>query len=277
MTVADRIDAQRDVLPGAERRVATAVLADPEGVAFGTVAVLAARANTSGATVVRFARRVGYDGFVELQSAVQEERLRRAADLIRQPPPSDVVGRTLAVETDNLRRTLDGVDPKSFRRAIELLAARRRKVYVLTGDASHGVASLFAEELGMLRPGVELVAGSGVSVGRCLAHVGPHDVAVLIDIRRYEREIVAQADEIRRRGASIVAVTDSSISPLTDGAVATFVVTANGAGPFDSHVGILALLNAVVSAVAARLRRSATNRLDRIETAWEDAASLLDV
>ena len=55
-----------------------------------------------------------------------------------------------------------------------------------------------------------------------------------------------------------------------------FVVAAEGAGPFDSHVGTLALLNALATGVAVRLRRSATDRLDRVEAAWQKADALAE-
>ena len=69
-------------------------------------------------------------------------------------------------------------------------------------------------------------------------------------------------------------MTDSSLSPLADSADATFVVRADAAGPFDSHTGTIAVLNLLLAAVATRLRRSATDRLDRIESAWQE--SLVD-
>jgi DNA-binding MurR/RpiR family transcriptional regulator len=53
-------------------------------------------------------------------------------------------------------------------------------------------------------------------------------------------------------------------------------VSAEGAGPFDSHVGTLALVNALATGVAAHLRDSATDRLDRLEREWRDAGALLD-
>src|SRR3982750_3891451 len=71
MTVAAVIDAARSALTPAERRVADVVLTSPEAIAFGTVADLAQRAATSGATVVRLAAKLGYDGFTSLPAAVQ--------------------------------------------------------------------------------------------------------------------------------------------------------------------------------------------------------------
>ena len=69
-------------------------------------------------------------------------------------------------------------------------------------------------------------------------------------------------------GVWTVSIADSVLSPVAACAQRTLVVTAAGAGPFDSHVGTLALMNVLVAAAAIRLRGVATERLDRSEAAW---------
>lgn len=279
MDVADRITRERDRLTTAERRVAEAVLADPQEVAFGTVATLAKRAGTSTATVVRFADRLGLDGFVGLQAGVQRELgrlLRPAAERIRQRPPVDLLARVLAVEMKNVRRTFELVDRDRFAAAVTRLADRRHQVAVLAAEASLGVAAQLAGDLGLVRPGVVLLSGSEVRVGRQLAELQADDTLLVVDLRRYERWVLGAARRADDAGVGIVAITDSMLSPLADLAEPCFVVAADSPGPFDSHVGILALGNALVAAVAARVRVSATRRLDRVEAAWRQAGSLVD-
>lgn len=280
MQVGERIDAHRGWLTPTERRIAEVVLADPEAVAFGTVAGVAEQAGTSGASVVRLAAKLGFDGFVELQSAVQAElarRLRPASERIRQPPTPDVVGRTVAVELDNVQSTLDGIQPGAFATAVRFLSARGNHVHVLSGEASGGIARMFADQLGMLRPGVELLGGSEVRVARSLADLERGSVLVVIDIRRYDRWVLATAERAQAKGAIVLAITDSALSPLAALSKASFTVSAVGAGPFDSHVGTLALVNALVTGVSGRLRTSATDRLDRVESAWQEAGALVDL
>ena len=279
MTVAETINHRLADLTPAERKVAAVVADDPEAVAFGTVADVAARAGTSGPSVVRLAAKLGYDGFVDLQAAVQDEiarRLRPASERIRQPPAGDAVARTLAVELENVAATLSNVDRTAFDRAVRLLIGRGGRVLILSGEASHGAAVLLAAELSMLRPGVELLAGSEVRVAGALAEVGRSDTLVVIDLSRYDRWVVQTAERAAGRGARLVVLTDSALSPLAVPGAVSFTVSAAGAGPFDSHTGVLALGNALVAAVAARLRRSATERLDRIEAAWRETGALLD-
>jgi DNA-binding MurR/RpiR family transcriptional regulator len=286
MSVSAQIDAHLPALTPAERRVAAVVADDPEAVAFGTVADVARRSGASGATVVRLATKLGFEGFVELQASVREElarRLRPASERIRRPSPGDVLGTALATEMANVAATLDAVDRSAFDRAVGLMGGapggRRRassRVFVLSGDASSGVASLFATELSMLRPGVALVAGSEVRVARLLAEAGPGDVAVVFDLARYDRAVIDAAGRAVERGAVLLALTDSSLSPLASLATLNFTASVTGCGPFDSHTGLLVLANALLAGVAARLRRSATDRLDQVESAWRRANALTD-
>jgi DNA-binding MurR/RpiR family transcriptional regulator len=260
--------------------VAAVVADDPEAVAFGTVADVARRSGASGATVVRLATKLGFDGFVALQAAVRDEmarRLRPASERIRRPAAGDVLGTALAVEMNNVAATLEAVDRAAFDEAVRLLSGRGSgRVFVLSGDASFGVAALFAGELSLLRPGVVPVAGSEVRVARLLADVGPSDVVVALDLARYDRAVIDAAARATSAGAALVALTDSVLSPLAAQAAVSFTASVGGAGPFDSHVGLLALANALLAGVAARLRRSATDRLDRVEAAWRAAAVLTD-
>jgi len=277
-SLAGLIDARRLALTPAERRVAEVVLAHPQLVAFGTVAQVAALAHTSGATVVRLAAKLGLDGFTRLQSQVQTElasRLRPATEKIREHPPGDQLARAVTTELDNLHATLDGLDRADYGEAVQRLASAKARIFVLPGDASRGVGIQFGDELTMLRDGVTLLGGTEVGLARELSRIREGDVVVVIDLRRYERWVISATGRAKASGAWVLALSDSALSPLADLADRTFVVHAAGAGPFDSHVGTLALANALVAGVAGALRASATTRLDRIEAAWVAADALV--
>jgi DNA-binding MurR/RpiR family transcriptional regulator len=275
--VSDRIVGESSHLTPSERRIAEVILHEPELVAFGTVADLAAKASAGAATVVRLANKIGFDGFTGLQQAVQEElsrRLRPAAERIRHAPPSDAIGHTMGIELDNVAETLNGIDRAMFERAVDLLVDPSRTIVVLSGDASAGVAMQCASELAALRPDVRLVSGNQVSVLRQLALMESGDVVVAIDLRRYDSWVIDAVHLAASLDCDVIAVSDSLLSPIAVPAAAAFAVVAGGVGPFDSHVGTLALCNAMVTACAGRLRETATYRLDRFEAMWRDARAL---
>lgn len=282
MALSDRaLEAAEAGLTPAERQVVEAIVEEPSRVAFGTVAELAARSGTSGPTVVRVARKLGFGGYRELQAAAQAE-LGSAADLapaaarIRATASrrDDPLGRALAVEVANVETTLRSADRTVYARAIRLLAERRSRLLVVGGDAERGLTQAFVDQLGQLRDGVELVDGTPPRVAAQVALAGRTDVVVAVDVRRYDAWLLDAVAGLRDAGASVIAVTDGPLSPLVAGAAAWFAVRAEGAGPFDSHVGTLALLHALVAGVADKLRGPAVERLDRIESAWSSTGAL---
>jgi DNA-binding MurR/RpiR family transcriptional regulator len=113
-------------------------------------------------------------------------------------------------------------------------------------------------------------------VTAALAPLGAHDAVVAIDLARYDVAVLDSVAFVAERGAAVIALTDSALSPLAGWATAVFAVSAEGAGPFDSHVGALVVANALASGVARRLKAGATRRLDAVERAWRDAGVLAD-
>jgi DNA-binding MurR/RpiR family transcriptional regulator len=283
MDVEQRLLERAGTLTVTERRIAEMVLARPQLVAFGTVADLAAAAQAGTATVVRFAVKLGFQGFAELQASVQDDlagRLRPAAERIRDPSgPFDddtAIRRHGETEAGNVRATLDAVDTVVLVQVVERLADENVPVLVLSGAASRGVAQQFVDDLVQLRARCSLLDGNQVDVVRSLALAGPDFTLVVLDLRRYERWLLDAVEVARDAGAWIVALTDSVLSPLASSAGRSFVLSAASSGPFDSHVGTLALLNLLVLDVAAARRDAATDRLDRLEAAWRAADALTD-
>ena len=196
------------------------------------------------------------------------------------PPAThdDPLGRAARRRGRQRRGDAAGCRPRRLRRgraaarrpaAPRARAGRRRRA----GHRRH-----LADQLGQLRDGVEVLDGTAATVAARVALAGR-------DRRggRHRRAPLRHVGARRRwppprRRRRVVAVTDGPLSPARRPApVAAFDVVAEGAGPFDSHVGTLALLHALVAGVADRLRASATGRLDRIEAAWRAAAALREL
>ena len=172
--------------------------------------------------------------------------------------------------------TLGALSAEAMADVVDHLADVSARVLVLSGDASLGVARQLVGDLCSLRDGVTVVDGNDVAVRRAVALARQGDVLLVLDLRRYDRWVIDAAKAARQNGVWIVAVTDSLLSPLASLAERTLTVAAAGGGPFDSHVGTLALANVLVAGVADRLRVHAADRLDRTEAAWRAGSSLVE-
>ncbi|MGB5334159.1 MAG: hypothetical protein WBN07_00950, partial [Woeseiaceae bacterium] len=80
------VAAVSNALTPTERRIAEAVLAEPTLLAFGTVSDLAGRVGTSRPSIERFATKLGFDGYTQLQQHVRSDlshRISRPSERIR--------------------------------------------------------------------------------------------------------------------------------------------------------------------------------------------------
>ena len=274
MSLAERI--RETALSPRERRVADLVLSDPSAVAFGTVASVATAAGVGNSTVMRFSATIGFDGFSDLQHAVRTElggRLRQATHRVRQPQPGEPIERSLETEIANISDTFARLDRAALSKATVRIAGCPR-IGVIAGDTARGVAQDFVTQLGMVRRDVELVDTGSIAMTRSLTWFGRDDLLIAIDTARYEHAVTLACEHAAVRGVPLLAISDSHLSPIAAVAKWSFQILDQGAGPFDSFVGALALTNLMVNLVTTELGRAAVRHIDRLDAEW-DAAHVL--
>jgi len=98
---------------------------------------------------------------------------------------------------------------------------------------------------------------------------------VVFDFRRYRRQVVTATRVLANAGVSIVAITDSPLSPLVELADSWCQIEVPAIGPFDSSAPIVVLCELLVARVAQELKDDAKNRIDRIEALWDDTEAFL--
>ena len=261
------IAAVSDRLTRTERRIAKAVLDEPTLLAFGTVSDLAARVGTSRPSIVRFATKVGFDGYSGLQAHVRRslsDQLARPSHRIRSMDAG--TGREHAVIAASLESVYEADDQGRFREFSKLIVAAKR-VWVATGETSRAGGYALHSGLTMIRPGVHLVRAHNVA--RDLADAGSQDVAVLFDFFRYRRTTITAAETLASLGTEIIAITDGPLSPLASLTENWCALTVPAVGPFDSSVPAVAAAELLVAQVSRDLKKNARDRIDRTEALWD--------
>jgi DNA-binding MurR/RpiR family transcriptional regulator len=269
----DLVAAVSSELTPTERRIAEAVLAEPTLLAFGTVSDLAGRVGTSRPSIVRFATKLGFEGYTQLQQHVRSDlshQLSRPSDRIRSDgekavPASEAIN-------DAIASVFDALEGDRLARLVEPVV-RGEKVWILSGETSQAGACALQSGLSMVRPGVRLLEEH--SFGNDLSDAGPCDTAVVIDFIRYRRQVAATARVLAAAGVTVVAISDSPLSPLVELANTWCQIVVPAIGPFDSSVPVVALCELLVAQVAKDLHEDATNRIDRIEALWEETEAFL--
>jgi len=269
----DLVAAVSSELTPTERRIAEAVLGEPTLLAFGTVSDLADRVGTSRPSIVRFATKLGFDGYTQLQQHVRSDlshRLSRPSERIRSDGEQAVPARVAI--NDAISSVFDALEGDRLAELVEPVV-RAEKVWILSGETSQAGAHALHSGLSMVRPGVRSLEEH--SFGTDLSDAGTRDTAVVIDFIRYRRQVTTAARVFAEAGVTVVAITDSPLSPLVELADTWCQIKVPAIGPFDSSVPVVALCELLVAQVAKDLHDDATNRIDRIEAVWEETEAFL--
>ncbi|MCA9300372.1 MAG: MurR/RpiR family transcriptional regulator [Phycisphaerales bacterium] len=272
MSIQDLIASKSGSLTPTERRIARVVLDDPTQIAFGSVAGLAEKASTSRPSIVRFATKLGFEGYADLQSWMQERLTRQLSSpsqRIRDHGPH--APRRVAVERA-VSRTFNDLDDQRLA-AMAAPIVRARNVWVLSGETSMAGAHVLTSGLTMVRPGVHLVMEH--AAGRDLCGASPGDVAVVFDFSRYRRTPIVAARALADAGLDLVAITDGPLSPLASLTPTWCALTIPAVGPFDSSVPAVIAAELLVARVVLDLGDEARERIDRLESLWQSIGEFL--
>ncbi|SCE96107.1 transcriptional regulator, RpiR family [Micromonospora coriariae] len=260
-------------LSPAEQRVARLVVADPAAAARRTITDLATAAETSEATVIRFCRSVGMDGYPQLRIRLAAEAARRV-----EPPDARVVGGDIPPGADlaqiiatiafndarAVEETAEQLDPAICEQVVEAIAGAGR-IDIYGAGASGFVASDFQQKLHRIGriafyfPDVHTALTSAALLGR-------GDVAVGISHTGTTSDVIEVLEQARTRGAVTVALTNFPRSPITD--VADFVLTTAArettyrSGATASRLAQLTVVDCLFVGVAARNRSRARKALE---------------
>ncbi|MFE0014577.1 MurR/RpiR family transcriptional regulator [Mesorhizobium sp. NPDC059054] len=248
-----------ETMPPQLQVAARFVLDHPQDVALMSMREQASQAGVSHSTMMRLARWLGLDGYEDMRSLYAQALRERGAGEGLRPgllpqqdpdyPAAGVVADTLAAQIASLGE---------YGSAIQFLAAAKlvaesKTIFGLGFGASQAVASHFVQVVSPLLGGERkamLVADSGRSGAEMLLGAKAGDVVLVVGATPYERATIDFARQAAGLGAAVLAITDSSVSPLARMARETIVVTSKSGAFFPSMVPAFAAVEILVALTA---------------------------
>jgi DNA-binding MurR/RpiR family transcriptional regulator len=256
----------------AERQVANVLLQDYPVAGLQSITELAGSAQVSTPTVVRLARKLGYEGFSALQDALRRE----ISEQIRKPiskldkarvdgAEGHVLYRFAETALGNIQGTLARVETETFDAVAALLADTERRIYVEGGRITRSNADYIYNHLQIIRPRV-LALGRAPSVWpQYLLDMDETSVLVLFDIRRYESDLLKLARLSKERGCTLVLFTDQWNSPVATIADHVFSAMVEAPSSWDSTLSIMLIAEALIAEVQTRLSDLGRERIEELE------------
>jgi DNA-binding MurR/RpiR family transcriptional regulator len=241
---------------------------------FLTSTQMAREVSVSEATVVRTARALGFSGYPEFRTAFRTYFVERMSTVTRvrltaapRRTESYIIDEVLRTDLTNLEATRVRLDHKALGQAAEMIGGARH-VYVIGMRSAHALAWLLHFSLTLILANSRVVTLGAADVSEQLERVGPEDVVVGITFERYTRATVELFRGCLAKGARGIALTDKPTSPLAEGAAVVLEAQTRLSSFIDSWVGPTALINVLVTLVAAKRRRKVLRTLADHEDEW---------
>jgi len=253
-------------LSASQRRIASCLLARMDEAAFWGVEELAERAESSVATVVRFAQKLGYTGFLEMRQALVAQAKAKSApeDRLLNAPKEAAAILVEVGKRDmlNIERTVHGINESLLKSLVQRIERARHRVIV-----GHDVSRIMSEHLGYLLTisGHTAVAGNPAEFARQVANLGPRDLLIAFSFPPYSQETIDVVDYARKRHVPVIAFTDGLDSPLARHADLTVPVAGENLMFTHSIAAYGVVSHAIAATLASKDREAAIKRLREAE------------
>lgn len=261
------IHERHDQMSKTYQRIAEYLTQNPNDVAVQSVNAIAAHCGIHASSFVRFAQSLGYAGFKDLQALFQkrlstaapgfEARISALKDELQLREDKSQTGflRDLVVrDIASLQDLLGTVKPDELEAASALIEGAET-VFLVGQLRSEPVVNLLRYILTMLGKRCVLLDASGGLATHMARTMGARDVLIAVSFRFYANEVVNIVEECAKAGVPIIAISDSTLSPLMKSARVLFPVPEHDYTFSRSLAAPMCLAQALMVAVAARLQK----------------------
>ena len=269
-----RIRRDFDALTPELRRAARWIADHPSETGLLSMRQQARDAGVSAPTMLRLARALGFADYAALRRPFQEAmagrslQFGRRASVLPAAPEARRIGRLsqemASSQIEDVKSVL-ALNPATLVDEVVGVIATARRVGFLGVRSSFGIAFQFRYAYNLIARNGVLFDGLGGTVHDQVDTLDRGDVLIAISQSPYSTPTVEAVDAAVRRGVSVIALTDSMMSPLARRATHALRYRADSVSFFPSMIAPLALVELLLARLAAKGGKAVLERLTEVE------------
>ncbi len=257
------------------------VLKNANEIAFLNVADAAKQSKVSGATIVRFCKTLGFKGYPDFAkqtqqliqsdlSAFNRYKLRSilGKDIGHHPEKNSIFHKLLQNEISNTVNLLENINKKSYVACLDLMVKADR-FCILGSLASSPLAMYLGQNLSKLNFHTDILYDSSITSFSAMEKLSPDSVVFLISFPRYPREALKLGKYAKKKGAKVIVITDTAISPAAAIADISFFIPLNLLSFGESYTSPIAFLTVLCAEYSNRLPKGTAEKLQRYDECSE--------
>ncbi len=263
-----------DHLSKGQKRIANYIFDEYDKVAYITASRFAEIVGVSESTVVRFAMALGYDGYPDLQKALQESIKTKLTMIQRLDISNDMcvdkdsIKKIMTQDMDNIRKTIDMIDEQRFKEIIKIIS-NSKKIF-LTGNRSSAIlANYLGFYLHFIVEDLHIIPSGSHSSFDELISIGDSDCLIVVSFPRYAKGTLDAVKFAKSQGATIIGITDGHNSPISNFVDYSLYSLYNMNTFIDSMVAPMSLINALIMTLSLNEKNRVYANFKKLEALWK--------
>lgn len=269
-----RITAETPSFTNSQKNVADYISGHLNKVAFYTLDELSRKIGVSTTTIIRFSRVLGYDGFSEMQKAIQEDIYANAAPKAKLPerlpdtaqaPDNELLSDSFQNDIENIRQTLAAQKSEDLDAAVEAIT-NAGSVYILGMRSSFSPAYYMASRLGEIRRNVHLIQSVGMIYPEEIVNAGKEDVCIAYLFPRYSKISSSVISWMKNAGTRVILITSLNYQAVSGYGDIILPCAISSLSYKNSFVAPFCLTNYLITAMARQNHKEAQSILEKTES-----------
>ena len=274
--LSNRINESYSKLSKGQKLLATYITDNYDKAVFLTAAKLGEVVGVSESTVVRFAMHLGYRGYPEFQSALEElvrnklNSIQRMEVTYGRISPTKILESVLKSDAEKINSTLEKIDQAAFEMAVDTIL-NAKHIYIIGIRSCAPLASFLGFYLNLMFDNVRLLTtNSSSELFEQMVRIGENDVIIGISFPRYSMRTLKALEFANNRSAKVITITDSIHSPMNLYSSCNLIADSDMASIVDSLVAPLSVINALVVALCMKKQKEVAGTLTMLEDIWDE-------
>jgi len=272
--VLGKIETNYEKLPKNQKKIADYIINNTDEVPFKSVNELSISTGVSVASIVRFAQRIGYKGFLELRDDISDSLKTRIQNkeifslFEGKSINSDTLTSVANQEISNINDTLNLIDRKSFDSAVSKILKSER-VYTAGLGISYLLSEILAYQLCQVAVDADNMRHDHSSFMEKVMYLKPKDLVIIFSFPPYSKETIETARLAKEQGIGVVSITNKNAAPAARYSDVTLVVKSENMLFTNSFSAISVLINAIATECALKNKNKANQILKKLNEITE--------
>lgn len=280
MTIIEKVKFEYPYMTKSERELSAYLLANINEFSDATLKYLAEANNTSTTTIIRYARRLGFNGFKEFQQSLRsstnsvQPTLVNKFHRIAEMSNDHLLSNTINHNYTCIEETFDNIPPEKINKCMEMITKARR-VYTFGLKESFALAHYAYTRFYTVRQGVFMLNASNGDIERLL-ELTKEDVVLVFAFHRYTKMSLEILNIIKKLGIPIILVTNPPYEEIGKGIDLVLPCVVHGLGIKNTSIAPICLLDYLCNIYATNNPETTLQRFKKIEMLLDYQSTLAD-